>query len=158
MFDNLSSCNNQLSYLKSWKIMPLKCCTQYVSKFGKRSSDWKRSVFIPIPKKGNAKECAKYHQLCSFHTLERLCSKSFKLGFSSIWTENFQMYKQDLEKAEKQEIKLPRFNGSYRKQENSRKTSTFASLTMLKPLNVWITTNCGKFLKRWEYQTTLPVS
>ena len=64
--------------------MPLKCCTQYVSKFGKRSSDWKRSVFIPIPKKGNAKECAKYHQLCSFHTLERLCSKSFKLGFSSM--------------------------------------------------------------------------
>ena len=82
--------------------MPLKCCTQYVSKFGKRSSDWKRSVFIPIPKKSNAKECSKYHQLCSFHTLERLCSKSFKLGFSSIWTENFQMYKQDLEKAEKQ--------------------------------------------------------
>ena len=39
-----------------------------------------------------------------------------------------------------------------KKQENSRKTSTSASLTMLK--TVWITTNCGKFLKRWEYQTT----
>ena len=44
------------------------------------------------------------------------------------------------------------------KQENSRKISTSASLTMLKPLTVWITTNCGKFLKRWEYPTTLPVS
>ena len=44
------------------------------------------------------------------------------------------------------------------KQENSRKTSTSASLTMLKPSTVWITTNCGKFLKRWEYQITLPVS
>ena len=44
------------------------------------------------------------------------------------------------------------------KQENSRKTSTFASLTMLKPLTIWITANCGKFLKRWEYQTTLPAS
>ena len=43
--------------------MPLKCCTQYVSKFGKRSSDWKRSVFIPIPKKGNAKECSDYHRI-----------------------------------------------------------------------------------------------
>ena len=45
-----------------------------------------------------------------------------------------------------------------KKQGNSRKTSTSASLTMLKPLTVWITTNCGKFLKRWEYQTTLSVS
>ena len=43
------------------------------------------------------------------------------------------------------------------KHENSRKTSTSASLTTLKPFTVWITTNCGKFLKRWEYQTTLPV-
>ena len=46
--------------------------------------------------------------------------------------------------------------GSLKKQENSRKTSTDASLTMLKPLTVWITTSCGKFLKRWDYQTTLP--
>ena len=45
--------------------------------------------------------------------------------------------------------------GSYKRQLDSRKTS--ASLTMIKPLTVWITTNCGKFLKRWEYQTTLPV-
>ena len=44
------------------------------------------------------------------------------------------------------------------KQENSRKASTSASLTMLKPLTMWITTNCGTFLKRWDYQTTLPVS
>ena len=65
---------------------------------------------------------------------------------------NFQMCKLDLEKAEEPEIKLPTSVGSYKKQENSRKTS--ASLTTLKPLTVWITTNCGKSLKRWEYQTT----
>ena len=43
-----------------------KCCTQYASKFGKLSSgpqDWKRSVFIPIPKKGSAKECSNYHTI-----------------------------------------------------------------------------------------------
>ena len=57
------------------------------------------------------------------------------------------MYKMDLEKAEEPEIKLSRFFGSQRKQGNSRKTSTSASLTMLKPLTAWITTNCGKFLK-----------
>ena len=64
--------------------------------------------------------------------------------------ENFQMYKLDLEKAEEPEIKSPTSTGSQKKQESSRKTSTSASLTMLKPLTIWITTNCGKFLKRWE--------
>ena len=64
----------------------------------------------------------------------------------------------DLETAEEPEIKLTTSDGSYKKQENSRKTSTFASLTTLKPLAVWIITNYGKFLKRWEYQTTLPAS
>ena len=63
------------------------------------------------------------------------------------------MYKLSLEKAEEPETKLPAFTGSWRKQENFRETS---SLTTLKPLTVWITTNCGKFLKRWEYQTTFP--
>ena len=62
--------------------------------------DWERSVFIPIPKKGNAKECTITVQLYSFYMPARLCSKSFKLGFSSTWTEKFQMYKLDLEKAE----------------------------------------------------------
>ena len=59
---------------------------------------------------------------------------------------------------EKLDIKLPPFPGSWRKQGNSRKTSTSVSLTTQKPLTVWITRNCGKFLKRWEYQTTLPVA
>ena len=68
------------------------------------------------------------------------------------------MFKLDLEKAEEPEIQLPTSAGSLRKQQSSRKTSTFALLTMPKPLTVWITTNCGKFLKRWEYQTTLPAS
>ena len=97
-------------------------------------------------------------QLCLFHMLVRLCSKSFKLNFSSTWTENFQMYKLGLEKAGEPEIKLPTFFGLQRKQGNSRKTSTSASLTILKPLTVEITTNCGKFLKRWDYRTTLPAS
>ena len=65
------------------------------------------------------------------------------------------MLKVDLEKAEEPEIKLPTSIGSLKKQEGSRKTSTSALLTMPKPLTVLITkTNCGKFLNRWEYQTT----
>ena len=60
----------------------------------------------------------------------------------------------DLEKAEEPEIKLPKPTGSPKKQESSRKISTSALLTTPKPLTVWITTNCGKFFKRWEYQMT----
>ena len=56
------------------------------------------------------------------------------------------------------EIKLPTSTGSSKKQESSRKTSISASLTMPKPLSKWITINCGKFWKRWEYQTTWPAS
>ena len=59
---------------------------------------------------------------------------------------NFQIFKLYLEKAEEPEIKLPTSVGSYKKQENSRRTFTSASLTMLKPLTVWITTN-WKILK-----------
>ena len=66
---------------------------------------------------------------------------------------NFQMFKLDLGKAEEPEIKLPTSAGSSKKQGSSRKTSTSALLTMTtpKPLAVWITTNCGKFFKRWEF-------
>ena len=63
-----------------------------------------------------------------------------------------------LEKAEEPEIKLPRSAGSPKKQESSRKISISALLTTPKPLTVCSTTDCGKFLRRWEYQTTWPAS
>ena len=68
------------------------------------------------------------------------------------------MFKLVLEKAEEPKIKLPTSAGSWKKQKSSRKISISALLTMPKPLTVWITTNYGKFLKRWEYQTTRPAS
>ena len=70
------------------------------------------------------------------------------------------MYNLDLENTQEPEIKLPVSVASYKKQRNFRKKKIyffFVSLIVLKPLNMWIPTNCGKFLKRWEYQTTLPV-
>ena len=70
-----------------------------------------------------------------------------------LWTS---MFKLDLEKAEEPEIKLPTSAGSSKKQESSRKTSISPLFTMPKHLTVWITINCGKFWKRWEYQTTWP--
>ena len=67
------------------------------------------------------------------------------------------MFKLDLEKAEEPEIKLPTSIGSKKKQE-FQKNIYFWLLITPKPLTVYITTNCGKFFKRWEYQTTLPAS
>ena len=80
--------------------------------------------------------------------------KSFKLGFSSMWTENFQMYKLGLEKAEEPQIKLPTSVGSSKKQE-FQQNIYFCFIDYVKAF-VWFTINCGKFWKRWEYQTTLP--
>ena len=88
--------------------------------------------------------------------LARQCSKSFKLGFNGTWTENFQMYKLDLEKAEEPNIRLPTSIGSYKKHGNSRKTSTSASMAILNSLCE--SQQTGKFFKRWEYQITLSAS
>ena len=68
------------------------------------------------------------------------------------------MFKLVLEKAEEPEIKFPTSARWWKKQESSRKTSISALLTMPKPLTLWITINCGKFWKRWEYQTIWPAS
>ena len=96
--------------------------------------------------------------LHSSQSLAKSSSKFSKPGFNSTWTKNFHMLKLDLEKADKPEIKLPASVESLKRQESSRKTSTSALLTMPRPFTVWITGNCGKFWKGWEYQTTLPTS
>ena len=124
--------------------MLFKFCSQYVSKFGKLTSGHrtgKDQFSFQSQRKAMPKNVPIITQLCSFHMLARLCSKYFRLNFSSMWTENFQMYKLGFDEAEEPEIKLPTFIGSWRKQGNSRKTSTSASLTTLKPLTLWITTN-----------------
>ena len=73
--------------------------------------DWKRSVFIPIPKKGNAKECSNYHTIVLISHATKVMLKMLQ-GFNSTGNENFWMYKLCLEKAEEPEIKLPTFTVS----------------------------------------------
>ena len=149
-----------LSYFKSQKIMVLKFCTQYASKFGKLSIGHRagKSRFSShSQRRAKPKNVQTTKQLCLFHMQTRLCSKSFKLDFNSIRAENFQMYMLNLEKAEEPEIRLPTFIGSQKKQGNSRKTATSASLNTLKPLTVWITTN-WKILKEMVIPNHLTVS
>ena len=104
-----------------------------------------KSVFIPIPKKGNAKECSNYHTIALTSHASKLMLKILQTRLQQYVNREFLMFKLVLEKAEEPEIKLPISAGSWKKQERSRKTSISALLTMPKPLTVWITTNCGKF-------------
>ena len=109
--------------------------------------DWKRSVFIPIPKKGNAKQCSNYRTiaLISHSSHSKVMLKILQARLQQNVNSELQMFRLVLEKAEEPEIKLPTSTGSWKKQESSRKTSISASLTMPKPLTLWITINCGKF-------------
>ena len=147
----------QLSYFKSSKMMLWKCCTLYVSKIGKltRGHRTGRSVFIPIPEKGNAKECSNYCTIALISHAGRVMLK--------ILQARLQQY---------MDLEVPDVQAGFRKGRRTRdlvanipwiiqkarelKKITSASLTTLKPLTVWITTNCGKFLKKWEYHTTIP--
>ena len=117
--------------------------------------DWKRSVFIPIPKKGNAKECSNYCTIALISHASKVMLKILQARFQQYMNRELADVQAVLEKAEEPEIKLPTSAGSPEKQESSKKEkSTSALLTVPKPLTVWITTNFGKFFKRWEYQTT----
>ena len=131
---------------------------QQIWKTQQLPQDWKKWLFILIPKKGNAKECSNYRIIALTSHTSKVMLKILQARFQHMWTMNFQIFKLDLEKAEEPEIKLPTYAGSSEKQESCRKISTYAFLTMPKPLTVWITTNCGKFLQRWEYQTTWSAS
>ena len=148
----------QLSYFKSSKMMLWKCCIQYASKFGKLSSGHrtgKGQFSFQSQRKAVPKNAQTTPQLQSSHMLVVML-KILQARLKQYV--NFQIFKLVLEKAEEPEIKLPTSAGSSKKQESSRKTSISALLTMPKLLTVWITINCGKFFKRWKYQTTWPAS
>ena len=116
--------------------------------------DWKRSVFIPVPKKGNAKECSNYHTIALISYASKVMLKILQARLQQYMNHDLPDVRTRFRKGRGTRDHMPTSTGSLKKQENFRKTSTSALLTMLKPLTVWITTNCGKFFKRWEYQTT----
>ena len=118
--------------------------------------DWKRSVFIPIPKKGNAKECSNYCKIAFNTPASKVMLKILQVRLQQYVNHELLDIQAVLEKAEEPEIKLPTSAGSRKEQESSWKTSISALLTMPKPLTMWITISCGKSWKRREYQTTWP--
>ena len=144
--------------LKDDAVKVLHSMCQQIWKTQQWPQECKRSVFIPIPKKSNAKECSSYCTIALIsHTSkvvpQIICIQTYIHTYIYMY-----IYILVLEKVEEPEIKLPTSAESSKKQESSRKTSISALLTMPKPLTVWITINCGKFWKTWAYQTTWPAS
>ena len=134
--------------LKDNAVKVLHSICQQIWKTQQWPQDWKRSVFAPIPKKGNAKECSNYCTKALISHTSKVMLKILQPRLQQYVTVNFQMFKLVIEKAEEPEITLPTSTGLSTKQESSGKTSTSALLITPKPLTVKITTNCGKFFKR----------
>ena len=131
--------------------MLLKYKCQQIWKTQQWLQDWKRSVFISIPKKGNAKEFSNYHIIALISHASKVMLKILQARFQQYVHQELSDVQAGFRNGQ---LKLPTSVGSQKKQENSRETFTSASLTPLKPLTVWITTNY-KILKETECQTTL---
>ena len=140
--------------LKDDAVKVLHSICQQIWKTQQWPQDWERSVFIPILKKGNAKQCSNYYTTALISHVRKVMLKILQARLQQYVKHELPDVQAGFEKAEEPEIKLPTSVGSSKKQKSSRKTSTSSLLTMLKPLTVWIITSCGKFLMIWEYQTT----
>ena len=142
--------------LKDDAVKVLHSICQQIWKIQQWPQDWKRSVFIPISKKGNAKECSNYHTIA-------LISHASK-GMLKILQARLQLYVSkeppDVQPGFRQgrgtRDQITNIHGIIDKAREFQKN--FCFIDYAKPLTVWIVTNCGKFWKRWEFQTTLHAS
>ena len=139
--------------LKDDAVKVLHSICQQIWKTQQWPQDWKRSVFIPIPKKGNAKECSNYRTIALISHASKIMLKILQARLQQYMNCELPGVQAGFRKGRGTRDQIANIFGTSEKQESSRKTSTFASLAMLKALTVWITINCGKFFKRWGYQS-----
>ena len=109
--------------------------------------DWKRSVFIPIPKKGNAKEFSNYHTFALISYASKVMLKILQARLQQYMNCEIPHVQAGFRKGRGTRDQTAKICWIIEKAREFQKTSTSALLTMPKPLTVWITTNCGKFLK-----------
>ena len=135
------------------KVMHSIC--QQIWKTQQWPQDWKRSVFIPIPKKGNAKECSNYHTIALISHTSKVMLKILQARLQQYLNRELPDVQADFRKGRGTRDQIANIFWIIKKARKFQKnTSISALLTIPKPLTVWITINCGKFRKRWEYQTT----
>ena len=120
---------------------------------------WKRSLFIPVPKKGNARECSNYHTMALSSHARKVMLKILQVRLQHNMNQELPDVQTGFRKDRGTRDQSANIHWNIEKaREFQKKTSISALLTMPKPLTVWITINCGKLWKRWEYQTTWPAS
>ena len=134
------------------KVLHLIC--QNIWKTHQWPQYWKRSVFIPIPKKGNAKECSKYHTVALISHPSKVMLKILQARLQRYVNQEISDAQTGFRKGRGTRDQIADIRWIIEKGREFQKKSTSALLTTSKPLTVWITTNCGKFFKRWEYQIT----
>ena len=137
--------------------MPHSICQQ-TWKTQQWPQDWKRSVFIPIPKKGNAKECSNYRTIALISHASKVMLKILQARLQHYMNCEIPDVQACFRKGRGTRDQIATSTGSSKKQESSIKIYISALLTMLKSLTVWVTINYGKFWKRWKHQTTWPAS
>ena len=144
--------------LKDNAVKVLHSICQQICKIQEWPRDWKRSVFIPVPKKGNRKECSNYSTITLISHASKVRLKILQAKLQQHVNHEIPDVQAGFRKGRGTWDQIAISAGSSKKQESSRKTSISPLLTMPKPLTVWITIYCGKFWKRREYQTTWPAS
>ena len=125
----------------------VQCCSicQQIWKTQQRPQDWKRSVFIPIPKKGKAKECSNYHTIALISHASKVMLKMLQARLQQYVNQELPDVQAGFRKGRGTRDQIANICWIMEKARNFQKTSTSALLTMPKPLTVWITINCGKF-------------
>ena len=122
-------------------VKVLRSICQQIWKTQQCPQDWKRSVFISIPKKGNAKECSNHCTVALISHASKVTLKILQARLQQYVNHELPDLQAGFRKGREPEIKLPTSKGSWKKQESSRKTSTSVLLTRPKPLTLWITIN-----------------
>ena len=125
------------------KVLPSIC--QHIWKTQQWPQDWKRSVFIPIPKKGNAKECSNYCTMALISHASKVICKILQARLQQYMNHELPDIQTEFRKGRRNGDQIANIHWIIEKQDSPRKTSISALLTMPKPLTVWITINCGKF-------------
>ena len=143
--------------LKDYAIKVLPSICQQIWKTQQWPQDWKRRIFILL-KKGSTEKCSNYQTVAFISHASKVILKILQARLQQYMNQELPDVQVSFRKCRGTRDQIASICWIIEKARHSRKTSTSASLTMLKPLSVWITTNCGKLLKRWEHQTILPVS
>ena len=139
--------------LKDDAVKVLHSICQQIWKTQQWPQHWKRSVFIPSPKKGNAKECSNYHRIILISQASKVMLKILQARLQQYVNHELPDVQAGFRKGRGTGDQIANIRWFIKKARRFQK-NTSVLLTMPKSLTVWITTNCGKFFKRWEYQTT----